>query len=141
MEYFGTLDPHARQYSVILRALLKKTTDYVKQREHDLRSQRRQAGVQLFGLLPFGTDSYGNAQDKIAPDEGDHVSSTMVEQETQTAGASSDWTMYDADFFALPWNQENDLGLQDFLQPGRQTLEGSLADIPLFPMYDQLFWS
>jgi hypothetical protein len=49
-----------------------------------------------------------------------------------------DWTIYDADFFALPWPNENDEGLQEFLQPGRQTIDGSLVDIPLFPMYDQL---
>ena len=38
----------------------------------------------------------------------------------------------------MPWIDESDQGLQDFLQPGRHTLDGgSLADIPLFPMYDQ----
>jgi hypothetical protein len=46
--------------------------------------------------------------------------------------------MYDADFFALPWSSENDQGLQDFLQPGTHNFGGeTVADIPLFPIYDQ----
>lgn len=46
--------------------------------------------------------------------------------------------MYDADFFALPWPTEYDSGLQDFLQPSTHTSNGaSIADIPLFPIYDQ----
>ena len=49
-----------------------------------------------------------------------------------------DWTIYDAEFFALPWPNENDQGLQDFLQPGTHNLDGAtVADIPLFPIYDQ----
>lgn len=60
-------------------------------------------------------------------------------QDASTETAIPDWTIYDADFFALPWLNESDQGLQDFLQPGRHTLDGeNLADIPLFPMYDQM---
>ncbi|KAF2171153.1 hypothetical protein M409DRAFT_64089 [Zasmidium cellare ATCC 36951] len=113
LDYFSKVDPHARQYSVIVQSLLKTATEHVRKRELHQRSQRKQASSQLFGLLPL------ESEDTILSD------------------APSDWTFYDADFFALPWTNENDQGLQDFLQPGRQTLDGALADIPLFPLYDQ----
>lgn len=64
--------------------------------------------------------------------------SSVAEQDNNVATAPSDWTIYDADFFSMPWMNENDQGLQDFLQPGTHTFDGaSIADIPLFPMYDQ----
>jgi hypothetical protein len=58
-------------------------------------------------------------------------------QNATSISASYDWTIYDADFFALPWPNENDLGLQDFLQPGTHLDGATVADIPLFPIYDQ----
>lgn len=64
--------------------------------------------------------------------------STSAAQLPTTSPDPFDWTIYDADFFALPWPTESDQGLQDFLQPGTHTLDGaSVADIPLFPIYDQ----
>jgi hypothetical protein len=62
----------------------------------------------------------------------------VPEQDATVASAPSDWTIYDADFFSMPWMNESDQGLQGFLQPGTHTFDGaSIADIPLFPMYDQ----
>jgi hypothetical protein len=139
LNYFATSDPHARQYSVIVQAILKTSTEHVKKREIDLRSQRKQASSQLFGLLPLESSRANSVaeQNHTGPAEP-ALSSVIPEQQSHTADAPFDWTIYDADFFALPWSNENDVGLQDFLQPGRQTVDGSLADIPLFPMYDQV---
>jgi hypothetical protein len=139
LDYFATVDPHARQYSVIVQALLKTTTEHVKKRELDLRSQRKQASSQLFGLLPLEpTRVAPTPRQSHAARTESSVPSVMPEQQPHTTDPPFDWTIYDADFFALPWSNENDEGLQDFLQPGRQTIDGSLADIPLFPMYDQM---
>jgi hypothetical protein len=139
LDYFATADPHARQYSVIVQALLKTATEYVRKREIDLRSQRKQASSQLFGLLPLEpartASTFRQSHDARAESS---VPSVVPEQQRQATDPPFDWTIYDADFFALPWSNENDQGLQDFLQPGRQTIDGSLADIPLFPMYDQM---
>ncbi|GAB7333063.1 hypothetical protein MBLNU13_g04746t1 [Cladosporium sp. NU13] len=139
LDYFATVDPHARQYSFIVQAILKTTTEQVKKREHDLRSQRKQASSQLFGLLPLEPTRMDAAPRQIhnTPVEPS-LASVVPEPQSHTTDAPFDWTIYDADFFALPWSNENDEGLQDFLQPGRQTIDGSLADIPLFPMYDQV---
>jgi hypothetical protein len=139
LDYFAIVDPHARQYSVIVRALLKTTTDHVQKRELDLRSQRKQASSQLFGLLPLeSTRTASTSHQSRAARVESSIPSVMPEQQAHTTDPPFDWTIYDADFFALPWSNENDEGLQEFLQPGRQTIDGSLADIPLFPMYDQM---
>ena len=139
LDYFATIDPHARQYSVIVQAILKTSTEHVRKRELDLRSQRKQASSQLFGLLPLESPKATSApQQSHAPPAEPVLDTVVPEQQSQTTEAPFDWTIYDADFFALPWSNENDEGLQDFLQPGRQTIDGSLADIPLFPMYDQM---
>lgn len=113
--------------------------DHVRKRELDLRSQRKQASSQLFGLLPFEPNrTVSVPRQRPAAGTTTSVPSMTTEEQAQTADAPFDWTIYDADFFALPWSNETDEGLQDFLQPGRQTIDGSLADIPLFPMYDQI---
>jgi hypothetical protein len=139
LNYFANTDPHARQYSSIVKALLQTTTELVKKRELSLRSQRKQASSQLFGLLPLDTAGKSSSpQPQQAVPAIPSLPSTSLEETTQSADQPLDWTIYDADFFALPWSNENDEGLQDFLQPGRQTIDGSLADIPLFPMYDQI---
>ncbi|KAF2822926.1 hypothetical protein CC86DRAFT_396486 [Ophiobolus disseminans] len=141
LDYFGTADPHARQYSVIVQSLLKITTAHVKKRELNLRLQRKQASSDLFGLLP----SLSTAQLRESPS---NTARTQLPSEVVVAHAPThdvasttapfDWTIYDADFFALPWPNENDQGLQDFLQPGTHNMDGAtVADIPLFPIYDQ----
>lgn len=139
LDYFATVDPHARHYSTIVRALLDTTTEHVKKREMDLRSQRKQASSQLFGLLPLESSRRSSAArpTHAVPAESS-IPPEAQDQESRSLDAPFDWTIYDAEFFALPWSNENDEGLQDFLQPGRQTIDGSLADIPLFPMYDQM---
>jgi hypothetical protein len=141
LQYFASVDPHARQYALIAQSLIKTTTKHVKERERRVRMKRKQASSQLFGIVSNDVEdreldaaSASVAQNQTAPPvaipEPDHLHMNPVPE---------DWTMYDADFFALPWLNESDAGLQDFLQPGRQTLDGSsLADIPLFPMYDQM---
>ena len=136
LDYFATSDPHARQYSVIVQAILTTCIEHVKKRELRLRSQRKQASSQLFGLQPLESSRAISApqHSQAAPAEP----TVVPEEQSHTTDAPFDWTIYDADFFALPWSNENDVGLQDFLQPGRQTVDGSLADIPLFPMYDQV---
>ncbi|CAK3837372.1 related to positive regulator of PUT (proline utilization) genes [Lecanosticta acicola] len=140
LDYFAKVDPHAHQYSAIVHALLKTTTQHVKKREDEMHSQRKQASSQLFGLFPDEPDQQDAEEPPTASAEvQQHLHTTLSNQylSSSSVAAPSDWNMYDADFFALPWVDENDLGLQDFLQPGRHTLDGSLADIPLFPMYDQ----
>ncbi|KAI5365090.1 hypothetical protein Slin15195_G046270 [Septoria linicola] len=142
LDYFAKVDPHARQYSLIVQALLQTTTAYVEKRELKLRSQRKQASSQLFGLLPLESNSQPldpqPQQDSSVANER-RLSSIAPEQDASTEATIPDWTIYDADFFAMPWLNENDQGLQDFLQPGRHTMDGgNLADIPLFPMYDQV---
>jgi len=141
LDYYGTADLHARQYLVIVQSLLKITTAHVKNREISLRLQRKQASSELFGLLP----SLSTAQSRDQSNDATHAQQASAPTESHAAAhvaASSaapfDWTIYDADFFALPWPNENDQGLQDFLQPGTHNLDGAtVADIPLFPMYDQ----
>jgi len=139
LDYFGKVDPHARQYSLTVQSLLKTTTSHVKQREMHMRSQQKQASSQLFGLLPSSATT--PRQDVVHRRRHSTVrsfSSSVSEQDATVASAPSDWTIYDADFFSMPWMNENDQGLQDFLQPGTHTFDGaSIADIPLFPMYDQ----
>ena len=62
---------------------------------------------------------------------------------TETAGAAAEistWSIYDAEFFDMPWLGQNiDEGLLGFLEPGRSP-NGSLSTVPLFPMNDQTTW-
>lgn len=139
LDYFGKVDPHARQYSLTVQSLLKTTTMHVRQREQHLRSQQKQASSQLFGLLPSTFNIPGqDIERRRRHSTVQSFTSSVPEQDSAIASAPSDWTIYDADFFSMPWMNENDQGLQGFLQPGTHTFDGaSIADIPLFPMYDQ----
>jgi hypothetical protein len=97
-----------------------------------------QTTSKLFGFLPANSDE--RSQPSVSRLEAAVQRSTHAASQHEDPSSSNihDWTIYDADFFALPWHNENDHGLQDFLQPGTYTLDGaSIADIPLFPMYDQ----
>ncbi|CBY02068.1 hypothetical protein LEMA_P008550.1 [Plenodomus lingam JN3] len=140
LDYFCEVDPHARQYSLIAHSLTKVITSYVKNKELQLRLQRKQASSELFGLLP-SIPTARSSQPSDQPPSRPPPEALVPLRSGQAHLASSDpfdWTIYDADFFALPWLNENDQGLQDFLQPGTHTLDGaSVADIPLFPIYDQ----
>ncbi|KAI4659346.1 uncharacterized protein J4E78_005773 [Alternaria triticimaculans] len=139
MDYFGQVDPHARQYSQVAQSLLKITTAHAKKRELHLRRKRKQASSELFGLLPGESTSIPAQVDECDAQlgHGSLVSRDSVQRHVSSA-APLDWTIYDADFFAMPWPSENDQGLQDFLQPGTHNLDGvSVADIPLFPIHDQ----
>ncbi|KAH7366620.1 hypothetical protein BKA66DRAFT_425046 [Pyrenochaeta sp. MPI-SDFR-AT-0127] len=139
LDYFGKVDPTARQYSLIVRSLLRVTTAHVQKRELHSRMQRKEASSQLFGLLSSDTDTRQHGLQSPVPQP---TSEPLVSYASEHGHAPTtplvDWTFYDADFFAMPWPTENDQGLQDFLQPGTHTLDGaSVADIPLFPIYDQ----
>ncbi|KAI4622189.1 hypothetical protein J4E83_004929 [Alternaria metachromatica] len=139
MDYFGQVDPHARQYSQVAQSLLKITTAHAKKRELHLRRKRKQASSELFGLLPGESTNIPAQVDECDAQlgHGSLVSRDSVQRHVSSA-APLDWTIYDADFFAMPWPSENDQGLQDFLQPGTHNLDGvSVADIPLFPIHDQ----
>jgi hypothetical protein len=124
-----------------VQSLLKITTEHVKEREVIQRLQRKQASSELFGLLPsLSATPPRDLQHNTNP--GQPVPEATVPQsfahDANSAIAPYNWTIYDADFFALPWPNENDQGLQDFLQPGTHSLDGAtVADIPLFPIYDQ----
>lgn len=124
-----------------MQSLLKITTAHVKKRETQLRLQRKEASSELFGLLPSCPSSV--AQPRQTPSEiirqaCDATSPNASAAAAVPPAAPFDWTIYDADFFALPWLNENDQGLQDFLQPGTHNMDGAtVADIPLFPMYNQ----
>jgi hypothetical protein len=138
LDYFGKSDPHARQYSIIIQSLLKITTAHVNKRNLDQRLQRKQASSELFGLLPSLSDT--RQRDRFQDVSHTQLLSEATEPRNSAPEAASepvDWTIYDADFFALPWPNENDQGLQDFLQPGTHLDGATIADIPLFPIYDQ----
>jgi hypothetical protein len=138
LDYFSNVDPHAGQYSHIVQSLLKLTAAHVKKREKQLRMQRKQASSELFGLLASDTNlpSENPRLDRFSH-SAEPATSYSPDLST-TATAPLDWNMYDADFFALPWPTEYDPGLQDFLQPGTHNSDGaSVADIPLFPIYDR----
>lgn len=139
MDYFGEVDHHARQYSHAAQSLLRITTAHAKKRELHLRRKRKQASSELFGLLPpEPTPQAHPADDYQRRPEPELPAASETVQQSLPAQAPLDWTIYDADFFALPWSSENDQGLQDFLQPGTHNLDGaSVADIPLFPIHDQ----
>ncbi|KAL6710497.1 hypothetical protein ACN47E_008545 [Coniothyrium glycines] len=139
LNYFGEIDPHARQYSVIVTSLLQITTKHVEERELRLRLQRKQASSKLFGLTSSELPNRGVLDPPSAHQQGSGTNGPQTTvPDLPASSASFDWTIYDADFFALPWPNENDQGLQDFLQPGTHTLDGaSVADIPLFPVFDQ----
>ncbi|KAF1849096.1 uncharacterized protein K460DRAFT_276636 [Cucurbitaria berberidis CBS 394.84] len=135
LEYFSDVDPTARQYSLIVQSLLKTTTAHINKREQHLRLQRKQASSQLFGLLSSNPEVMRHEQEN---DTSETIVSHAPRPDLSSTSTPYDWTIYDADFFALPWSNEIDQGLQDFLQPGTLTLDGaSIADIPLFPIYDQ----
>lgn len=139
MDHFGQVDPHARQYSQVAQSLLKITTAHAKKRELHLRRKRKQASSELFGLLASESTILHAQRDECETQlgPGSLVSRDSIQRNVPSSGPL-DWTIYDADFFALPWPSENDQGLQDFLQPGTHNLDGvSVADIPLFPIHDQ----
>ena len=139
MDHFGQVDPHARQYSQVAQSLLKITTAHAKKRELHLRRKRKQASSELFGLLPSEPTGLQPQTEECEaqPGPGSLISRDSIQRHVSSA-APLDWTIYDADFFAMPWPSENDQGLQDFLQPGTHNLDGvSVADIPLFPIHDQ----
>lgn len=52
LEYFGQVDGHATQYSLITRSLLATALDHLEKREMEERSRRTESSSQLFGLLP-----------------------------------------------------------------------------------------
>lgn len=136
LEHFAEADLHARQYITITQALFKATRKHIEEREVRLRSRRHRTTSQLFGLLPV--EPTPSAHGATATPNS-HAQRFAASQEYVTEPATnSDWSIYDADFFAVPWfDQSVDEGLQDFLQSGRQALDGSLLDIPLFPMNDE----
>ena len=137
LDYFD--DPHARQHSLTVQTLLKKITEHVKGREVRFQRQRKQASSQLFGLLsstPASTATSAdipNSTEDFHSQEHESLAKVIMEQ-----GRMAESSMYSTDVFAAPWFCQNvDEALQDFLQPVRQGLNGSFADIPLFPMNDQ----
>ena len=139
MSYFGKVDPTARQYSLIIQSLLQVTTSHVKKKQLHLRMQRKQASSQLFGLLPSEPERRHREPDSQRTQSLlEPIANNMEQAGSSVTTTPLDWAIYDADFFALPWPSENDQGLQDFLRPGTHNLDGaSVADIPLFPIYDQ----
>ena len=135
LEYFARLDPLARQYSVTVRSILQTTTEHVQRRADRLRSRRKQASSHLFGMISNENDAAGLGSMRQR-DEALEVDCGNADSRGHVAPSvdPDEWNIYDADFYALPWINENDQALLGFLQPGRQTLDGSLADIPLFPL-------
>ena len=116
----------------------------MEKRETKMRRQRKQASSDLFGLLAsLPTTPSREARDMSLPTLRDQSGTQYARDDYPPGDAPSgtapfDWTMYDADFFSLPWPSENDQSLQDFLQPGLYNMDGAtVADIPLFPIYDQ----
>lgn len=52
LEYFGEVDGHAMQYSLIAKSLLTTGLEYLEKREIEERSRRTESSSQLFGLIP-----------------------------------------------------------------------------------------
>jgi len=52
LEYFGKVDGHAMQYSLIARSLLTTALDHLEKREAEERAKRTESSVQIFGLVP-----------------------------------------------------------------------------------------
>ena len=133
MEHFSVRDAHAQQYLGIVQALHKAITTHTEQRTSRLQTERRLASSQLFGLLT-------NEPRTESSERSQNAESTMPERpeaqnEDELIDVVDGWSIYDANFFSVPWlNQKLDESLKGYLQPGR--LDGSLADIPLFPMND-----
>lgn len=131
LDYFARVDPHARQYSLVCQSLLGVALAHLERTELQTRDLRKQASFQLFGLVTSDSARMGSVEGPVRP------APTPSSQEMQDGTASHvDWTMYEEDFFSMP--QDNDAGLQNFLQPGPSRFGGTSMDIPLFPMDDGL---
>lgn len=135
LEQFSPHDPHARRYAQIARTLYDTTRAHVDRHMEQLRLERKRSTARAFGFH--------------APGELDISSSLPNEHPEQYAiqtgqGHRSDPPAYDGtdiitgsdngDLFALPWLNDDDPILQDFLQPERSDAAGALSDIPLFPL-------
>jgi hypothetical protein len=121
-----------------VQSLLSITTSHAKEQEVARRLERQQATSELFGLLPSVSNTGSRSSTPSSTRISRPTESTLAQLAAPSMPAPFDWTIYDADFFALPWSSENDQGLQDFLQPGTHNFGGeAVADIPLFPIYDQ----
>ena len=139
LEHFATTDAQARQYSNIIQAVKKTILNYTDERNVRLQSQRKEASLHLFGLLSSETGSENaNVELRSTHEVSSHLRPSELASDARGIDALNDWSISDADVFAVPWFTQNiDEGLQDFLQPGRQGPGGSLTDIPLFLMNDQ----
>jgi hypothetical protein len=138
--HFAEVDPHAEQYQHTVKAILDITEAHARKQEDILRKDRKRASAALFGMFPeVGDDAYES--NAIGLHESVGNAAAPLEMNTSQLdhdpSSSVDWTAGQGDVFALPWLGENDLDLQSFLQPDRGALDGDLAGIPLFPMYDQ----
>lgn len=52
LEYFGEVDGHAMQYSLIAKCLLTTALEHLEKREAQERARRTESSAQLFGLVP-----------------------------------------------------------------------------------------
>ncbi|KAK1753374.1 filamentous growth regulator 27 [Echria macrotheca] len=52
LEYFGQVDGHAMQYSLIAKSLLTTALGYLEKQELEERCRRTESSAQLFGLVP-----------------------------------------------------------------------------------------
>jgi hypothetical protein len=124
LDFFGEVDPHARQYSQIAQGLLKITTSHAKRREFRLRQKRKDASLELFGLLrPSETSPQDPRLSDLRPQPPPgSLFSHPTNEADMTSSAPLDWTIYDADFFALPWPNENGNETPMYEQLVRHTL-------------------
>jgi hypothetical protein len=138
LEAFDDTNPQAEQYLKTVKALFEITKSYALEQESRVRKESERASSALFGLYP-GLDKETGRSDKSSMNgiaEGETVTSEAVAGAlVQHAANDIDWTPGQGDVFALPWLQENDLDLQNFLQPGPEGVEGGGAGIPLFPIF------
>lgn len=138
LDYFASADPHARQYELISQTLLEATSKHAQERQVTQKRRRREATSQLFGLLP--AENVSANSDSIVSPVTQPQQPAASQPNTGGSGMDTNWSIYDADFFTNSLFQQTvDPGLQDFLQPARLGGDGSLADIPLFPMNED--WS
>jgi hypothetical protein len=129
--YFAaSSDPHAQQYLNAVNAIFDITRTHALEREVQHRKERKRASAALFGLYS-GTDHVLGHQDSTALRDSVEIATEPPES------SATDLTTGYGDIFALPWLEGNDLDLQSFLRPDRESVEGGFNGVPLFPIHDQ----
>ncbi|KAF4551211.1 Fungal specific transcription factor domain-containing protein 51 [Elsinoe fawcettii] len=131
LEYFGTADPHARQYASIVQVLVETSDEWIRRREPHFRDKLKQASSELFGL----TSSVGDSP-RIRRQE---LSSPAPTRNTTNVALPANMTSFQVDTalnpLSFPWSAEDDQSLQEFLRPTGPNYGFAMED-SFFPIDD-----